>query len=264
MINIDSVTVRCVVALMSSGAACNHERIIAPQPTAASSGAEQHAATELDRASPPELRFHMRAAVTDAVQARDALLAGELSRAQRAAERLARMDCERILPQDWKHWVTRVQQSASELSTAPNLDEAAAELGRLAVACGDCHDRHREADPSKSAPMPWRDPPEDFDARMHRHQLGVAQLWDGLVLPSEDAWRSGTVTITRAPLTSPRASGAEPVDDGTRVRIEAVRALAKQARSAATYQERERVFGAIVARCADCHVYERPLVPHEP
>ena len=253
-----SAALRCMVGLASICGACSGEPSSAARP-AASAGAERAPATANAVATAPELRYHMRASFWDAVQARDALIAGELAKAQRAAERLAKVDYERMLPADQKHWVARMQQSASELSMAANLDTAALELGRLALACGDCHDLHRKGEQSRTAPLPWHDPPESFDARMHRHQLGIAQLWDGLVLPSEHSWRSGTVTITLAPLTSPTATeGDAPVDAATGARIEAVRALAKQARTAASYEARGRVFGEIVARCADCHLYERP------
>jgi hypothetical protein len=200
----------------------------------------------------------MRASFWAAVQARDALIVGDLAGAQRAADVLAKYNYEGLLPTDWRHWYGQLQQYAKELSIAPNVAAAAQELGRMALVCGDCHDLH-ERGPTRPAmkALPWEDPPEAFDARMHRHQLGVAQMWDGLVLPSERAWRSGTVTITRAPLQPPELANA-PVDDATHKRIEEIRALAKEARVADSYEARGRVYGELIARCADCHAVARP------
>jgi hypothetical protein len=92
---------------------------------------------------------------------------------------------------------------------------------------------------------------------MQRHELAIVQMWDGLVLPSENAWRSGTVTITRAPLRAPELAG-RPISPALHERIEATRGLAKQARLATTYQERGRVYGELIAGCAQCHSLQRP------
>ena len=224
-----------------------------PMPRVSSaSGAEQTPA-----AAPPDLAWHMRATFWDAVHARDALIDGDLDNAQRAADRIARTDYSRMLPGDWKHGIGALQQHAAALSTAPNLSAAAQELGRVALACGECH-AARERGPGRTLmlSLPWEDPPESLQERMERHQMGIDQMWDGLVLPSENAWRSGTLTITRAPLIAPEH--AEPTSSALHARIEATRELAKQARLAQTYQERARVFGELIAGCAQCHQLQRP------
>jgi hypothetical protein len=92
---------------------------------------------------------------------------------------------------------------------------------------------------------------------MHRHEAGIDLMWDGLVMPSESAWRSGTVTITRAPLRAPNQAD-QPILPELHTRIEATRELAKQARHVTTYQERGRVFGELIAGCAQCHYLQRP------
>ena len=207
---------------------------------------------------PPDLGYHMRTSFWDTLEARDALIAGDLARAQRAADRLAKTDYAAVLPRDWMHWTAQLQQRADELSLAPDLSSAAQALGRMALVCGECHELHNTG-PShpRVPPLPWEDPPEELDARMQRHQLGMVQMWDGLVLPSEQAFRSGTVTITRAPLRAPEQATA-PIDETLRARIEEVRALAKDARRATSYEERGRVYGELISRCAQCHYYQRP------
>jgi len=209
-------------------------------------------------AQPPDLGYHMRASFWDTLEARDALIAGDLARAQRAADRLAQTDYAAVLPAAWMHWTAQLQQRAQELSLAADLGGAAQALGRIALVCGECHELHVTGPTHpRVQPLPWEDPPEELDARMQRHQLGMEQMWDGLVLPSERAFRSGTVTITRAPL---RASeqAAEPIDATLQARIEEVRALAKDARRASTYEQRGRVYGELISRCAQCHYYQRP------
>lgn len=200
----------------------------------------------------------MRVSFWDTLEARDALIAGDLTRARAAADHLSKTDYAPLLPATWMHWVSQLQQQAGALSLAGNLADASQALGRMALVCGECHELH-ETGPAhpRVQPRPWEDPPDELDARMQRHQLGVAQMWDGLVLPSERAFRSGTVTITRAPLRAPEQAET-PVPPELQTRIEAVRELARAARRAPTYEERGRVYGALIARCADCHYTARP------
>jgi hypothetical protein len=221
-----------------------------PQPPAATAAASTP--------QPPDLGHHMRASFWDSLEARDALIAGDLARAQKAADHLAQTDYAALLPADWMHWTAQLQQRAGELSLAADLGSAAQALGRIALVCGECHELHKTgpAHP-RVQPLPWEDPPEELDARMQRHQQGIEQMWDGLVLPSEQAFRSGTVTITRAPLRAPEQAAA-PIDEALKARIEEVRALAKDARRASTYEERGRVYGELISRCAQCHYYQRP------
>lgn len=216
-------------------------------------------AAEPAAAAEPDLAAHMQASFWMAVRARDALIAGDLASAQRAADALASHDYGHLLPADWNHWVVLMRQYARELSMAPNPVAAGQELGRLALVCGDCHDLHqRGPERVRPDPEPWRDPPEELGERMLRHQIGAEQLWEGLVLPSETSFRSGITTLTRAPLRAPEREG-EPIDAAMNARIEKVRTLAKAARAATTYQARGQIFGELIATCADCHAFARPV-----
>lgn len=255
--NITPIAEACVrlTAVLSFGmalSACGSSQPTQPPEASAASGAEQSAAAA------PDLAWHMRATFWDAVRARDALIEGQLAEAQRAADRIAQTDYARMLPADWKTSVGTLQKHASALTIAANLSEAAQELGRMALTCGECHTlRQRGPGRTPVVPLPWEDPPESLTERMERHQLGVDQLWDGLVLPSDNAWRSGTLTITRAPLVPPNTSDDE-ITPELHARIDATRELGKQARLATTYEERARVFGELISGCAQCHHLLRP------
>jgi hypothetical protein len=233
---------------------CGGAHSSAARSASSATGAEQNAVAP----AAPDLAWHMRATFWDAVRARDALIDGDLENAQRAADKIARTDYSRLVPGDWKVGVGALQQHAAALSIAPNLSVAAQELGRMALACGECHALQKRG-PGRTlmVAMPWEDPPESLDQRMLRHQMGIDQLWDGLVLPSDNAWRSGTLTITRAPLRAPDVAD-EAVSPDLHIRIENTRELGKQARLATTYLERGRVFGELIAGCAQCHYLQRP------
>jgi len=238
-------------------AACGGGAAEAPART---SGDEVAQAPVAAKAAPPEpdLAAHMQASFWMAVRAREALIAGDLRSAQRAADALVQQDYTQLLPADWMHWVFQLKQQARELSMAPDLASASQELGRIALTCGACHDLHQRGPARvRPEPEPWRDPPEQLDERMLRHQIGAEQIWDGLVLPSEQAFRSGTITLTRAPL-NPPLLGEQPIEPSLQARIEEIRGLARAARSATSYDERGRVYGELIARCASCHLFLRP------
>jgi hypothetical protein len=254
--NLPNTSLRYTALLLSVALfACGSRQSSSVPSVSSASGEEQ---TRAAAAAPPDLGWHMRATFWDAVRARDALIAGDLSAAQRSADQIVRTDYSRMLPADWKVGFGALQQHAAALSLAPNLAAAAQELGRMALACGECHEvRARGPGRTPTVPVPWEEPNDSWEERMQRHELAIVQMWDGLVLPSENAWRSGTVTITRAPLRAPELAG-RPISPALHERIEATRGLAKQARLATTYQERGRVYGELIAGCAQCHYLQRP------
>ena len=250
------IVISCGLVWMGAAISCAGPRAPEAVPAAVAATPATPAATP---PSAPDLAYHMRVSFWDALDAREALILGDLSGAKQAAERLARTDYAHALPPAWMPWVMKLQQEANELTLAGDLHSASLSLARIALVCGECHEL-RDAGPTqpRAKPMPWEDPPESFDARMERHQLGMQQMWDGLVLPSEQAFRSGTVTITRAPLRAPERAEAS-VESSLHARIEEIRALAKDARRATSYEERGRVYGELLSRCADCHYKGRPM-----
>jgi len=203
----------------------------------------------------PDRSHHMQATFWKAVEARNAVIAGNLEAAKLAGLALEKHDYEGTLPESWKHWTKQMQKEAGNLAIAGSLAEAAQTVGALSLTCGDCHAQKQQGpDRGREEPMPWRDPPETVHGRMARHEVGVDQLWSGLIIPSEDAWRAGIVTLTRAPLNRPQQEG-EAIDPELGKRIEEVRALAKRARTATSHAERAQIYGELLGTCGSCHVY---------
>ena len=242
-----------LVLWMLSG--CGGGQAETPEPQAApaaeaSSGDEPAAPAE---EQPPDLEQHMRTSFWNAVDARDALIAGDLAEAKRMADRLAKEDFGNRFPDDWKHWVKEMQRHAGDIAIAGSMAEAAKSLALLGQACGNCHwQADRGPEQPRDPPLPWEEPPEDVGARMFRHDVGADQMWMGLIDPSEEAWRSGTVTITRAPLVAPVQEGSE-VDEQSHAQVEVVRELAKQARAARTHEKRAEIYAQLITTCAECH-----------
>jgi hypothetical protein len=224
----------------------------AAAPPAASAGAEQAAA------EPPDRAHHMQHTFWMAVRARDAVAANDLAAAKVAARELEQYDYGATLPESWKPWVAQMKQQAGELVLAAGVEDAGRAVGALGLSCGNCH-HAQKAGPTeeREPPVAWKDPPDTVTERMDRHYEGIEQLWQGLVQPSEEAWRSGTTTLTRAPLSPPQAKEGA-VDPGAASAIERVRELARRARAASSHKERAAVYGELIAGCGHCHMTAHP------
>ena len=201
----------------------------------------------------PDRRVHMEASFWMAIIARDALIDGDLDAARSVGHELAAHDYGNAFPPSWKHWVGDMQKQAGALAIAADDAEAGQAVGALAVACGNCHREQKGGFRLQDAEaMPWHDPPETVTERMERHAVGIEQMWFGLIAPSDEVWRAGTVTLTRAPLQAPEAGDA-PVDERHHAEFERLRDLAKRARSAPTGADRARIYGEAITPCAHCH-----------
>jgi len=231
------------------GCAAQQAQPSSPTPPISAPAEPRPAPTEQKPVSGAQL---MQAAFWTAVQARNALIAGDLARARVAAETLAARDYS-AAPEPWQQGLARLRDSTQQLSASPTLDDAARALGRVAQRCAECH--------AEQGSGPVRLPfvatasgsaHEQLAERMDRHQAGVEQMWNGLIAASEQLWRSGTLTLLDAPLLPPSKAG-QPLSPTLQARMEQVRSLAQQGKDADSYAERARVYGELIASCAACH-----------
>ena len=95
----------------------------------------------------------MGASFWAAVDARDALVDGDLQRVQERANYLAQQRFDGLSAR-WRYWVGQLQVAAGEAALAANTDEAAQWLAEVALACGNCHGYAKQTEPA-----PTRSPP---------------------------------------------------------------------------------------------------------
>lgn len=134
--------------------------------------------------------------------------------------------------------------AAARLAEATDIGAASQALGALARTCGDCH-------ATLGGPAaPIGEAPEAEDGgvtlRMKRHRWAEARLWDGLVVPSDRAWRAGAHALADAPLV--------PAAD---VLAQSVHALGRKAIVVGARVDRGAVYGELMATCASCHALVR-------
>jgi len=230
--------------------ACGGKQEQASQPAAEpqrSNGSEQAGADDASLAA------HMRANFRMALDARDAVIGGNLALAQQKARDLAWQDYKELLPAHWMGDVDKMQRAARDVAEAKDLVEAAQHMAELAATCGDCHARLQgeKNEPEQDHGFSAKGP-DDLQTRMARHERAADGMWFGLSMPSDPAWRGGARALTEAPLSAPEVDG-KPVTAEMDAKMEVVRDLGRRALEAEQQPERVKVYGELLGKCASCH-----------
>lgn len=184
------------------------------------------------------------------VALRDAIARADLDSARREAKVLADLRIEGPVDPTWRRKLDAMNQAAARVLEAKDLAQASRGLSALATTCGDCH-----ASLGGPGPVVGTPPAEASGAvpRMKRHYWAAARLWDGLVVPSDDAWKAGANVLADAPL-EPEAltPGKTPVPK-VGVLARSVRDVAKKAIAATSPADRGAAYAEVISSCSSCH-----------
>jgi hypothetical protein len=146
----------------------------------------------------------------------------------------------------------RVAAQAIERST--DLEAAGAQLGRLARACGSCHEAAGATLRFTFVPAPEaRATPA---AQMRRHAWAATRLWEGVAGPADASWNAGTAVLASTPF-----DVAATVHEKPNVEVfERAETLREQARVAGSVarDDRAALYGEMMVGCAGCHAIARP------
>ncbi|MCA9621359.1 MAG: hypothetical protein KC731_20190, partial [Myxococcales bacterium] len=144
------------------------------------------------------LEVLMKSHFGETVLIRRAIIAGDIDAAIPPAEAIAGLEDEARLPEPWKTRVGELKAASDRIRQAPDLPEAAAAMADIGKSCAGCH---LELGGPTFDPEPEPVPPAgDLVARMKRHVWASERLWEGLVGPSEAAWREGAAALVEGPL----------------------------------------------------------------
>jgi cytochrome c556 len=189
----------------------------------------------------------MRAHFTDALLIRKAVISGMSERAADAAEALAKAQKLEDVPASWRASVERMQQVAGRINNSTNAAQAAGATADLGVACGECHQR-LGGPKASSTPAP----PEGtaLAERMQRHVWATERLWEGLTVPSGDAWNAGAKALSAGPfpaeiLKQGGVHGRSAAADFSR--------LVTKAPTKKTVEERAALYAELLVTCGGCH-----------
>jgi len=189
-------------------------------------------------------RMHDRYAAAQRIE--EAIVHGDLDRAHVEAHAVAALDEPAALPA-WQPYFDSVRTAAAELehATSPaGASHAMAELGRR---CASCH----QAAGAKVTFAKEDQPPKDkrLAGQMFAHQWAAAQMWQGLIGPSDKLWTTGASALAKAPL----AIVAEGPTLGIGDDIAKVRLYANRALRAGALDDRVAIYGDLLATCTHCH-----------
>jgi cytochrome c553 len=183
---------------------------------------------------------------------RDAVARAELEQAKREATILADLRLEGAVDPTWKQKLDAMNAAAGRVAEATDLQEASRGLAAVARTCGDCHATLRRAGPVAVEPELEG---SGVGPHMVQHERAVVQMWNGLVIPSDDAWTAGARALSDAPLAPELLTpGRTPVPKVGNLAA-SVHELARRAVTANDLDARLALFGELMATCATCHAW---------
>ena len=179
-----------------------------------------------------------------AVRIQSALVQGDLDAARGPAETIWAADRIPDFGTEADPYVLEVREEARNIREARSYTDAVAATGRLAAACGDCHERFGGGPNFQSSPAQMGD---QLDTHMTRHVWAADRLWEGLLMASDGPWPAGAAILAEDPLAGSTLSGA-----ATR-HAERLAALGREALAVTERGDRAAVFGQVLATCGACH-----------
>lgn len=208
-------------------------------------------------AESPSVPKRMAEHFTRGAKMRDAVIAGDLAALKKDAQWMAEKELTGEMPDTWKPKMTDMQDAAKRALDATKIEEAAVAVAAMAAACGSCHS-------TLGGPkITVGEPPAGGSGaatHMQRHQWAAARLWDGLSVPSADAWVKGAEAMADAPLTPEAAAGPQSVPKEIDALAKDVHAIAEKARglkdpaaSGPVVSDRAAAYGKFLQTCASCH-----------
>lgn len=202
-------------------------------------------------AAAAERRMHARFTAASRIQ--EAIAFSDLERARAEAHQIAALD-DSEASLTWQPYFESVRDAAHQIELSGSLVDAARLAAVLGQRCANCHVAiaARVTFPVESRPA---DGPR-LAVQMPGHQWAAAQMWYGLIGPSEDRWIAGARALTTVRLTSVAQSVTPTseldLDDLARVRLYANRAL-----TAKPQDVRAELLGTLLTTCAHCHAVLR-------
>jgi cytochrome c553 len=179
-----------------------------------------------------------------AVRIQSALVHGDLDAARGPAETIWAADRIPDFGADADPYVVEVREEARNIREARSYAEAVAATGRLAAACGDCHERFDGGPNFQVSAEPTG---ADRDAHMTRHVWAADRLWEGLLMATGGPWPAGAAVLAEDLL-----SGSDLFAAAAR-HAERLAELGREALEVTERRDRAVVFGQVLATCGACH-----------
>jgi cytochrome c553 len=189
----------------------------------------------------------MQAHFHDALLIREAVIAGAPERAAPVARAFSEIGGLEKLPAGWQGFVERMQHAARRIADSTSAATTAAAVADLGVSCGMCH-KQRGGPMASAVAAPAEG--TTVEERMKRHSWATERLWEGLYLPSSDAWDAGAKAFSTDPF--PQEILKKGGVHARSAASDFVRIAAK-APAQKTADERAAVYAELLVTCGGCH-----------
>ncbi|HEX2874331.1 MAG TPA: hypothetical protein VHP33_23915 [Polyangiaceae bacterium] len=188
----------------------------------------------------------MHAHFIDALLIRKAVIAGTPERAADPAAALTKTEKLDEVPASWRAAVQRMQEIAGRINNSTSAAQAAGATADLGMACGGCHQ-------TQGGPKASNEPLPDaagLTGRMQRHAWATERLWEGLTVPSSEAWSAGASALSASPfppeiLKQGGVHGRSAANDFAK--------LVAKAPTRKTAEERASLYAELLVTCGGCH-----------
>ena len=221
---------------------------------------------------PPEFDEVMTDHAKLSIRAMNALIAGDLPRAQHSMRKLAFFMEHVPFPKEGKGYARITRELADQVRTSSDLEEASMAFARLSYACGQCHHALDRGPPVKLEPTPQG---RDIAMHMRRHYWAVERMWEGLLSDSPRDFQSGARALSTAPLhgaREPESAQPEGVTrlayevhdlafaaavEGTTAEDDYVPTPGEVRKTKPTSRSQAEIFGQLLSACSQCHTLVR-------
>ena len=187
---------------------------------------------------------------------RHAVIDGDLGRVHEASRTFADQRMPRGLSSELRAYLRDMRRVTRDLANASDLGAAAAGVGRLARACGSCHEASNAwpGFPIDAAELDDAALPSALETvpHMHRHGWAVARLWEGLIGPSDRRWSWGAKSLETAALRGENLTRDETTVNLSRLAVR-VHEIGMESSHTADPDRRAELFAELLATCSACH-----------
>lgn len=185
------------------------------------------------------------------VDIQTAVVQGDLQKAQRAATWLVEREGEMLFPADAKGYESNMIELARQIQVADEISQVALQTGRLAAACGSCH-QATGAGPKfvVGSASPHG---ETQEAQMVRHLWAADRMWEGLIGPSDEAWTAGARAMAETGSDLARVFRTSTGGGRPERLLQDVNNLANEAMNAQGQAARADVYSRLLETCNRCH-----------
>ncbi len=200
---------------------------------------------------------HMKDHFVRAIKMQDAILVANLGEAQAQGRWLASHE-EGDVPENWRPYLKTFKSESGLVANAATIEDAAAAVSHIVAVCGDCHAANHFKPKVGSSPVIGG--ARNVKAHMTAQLDALDRLWDGLMIPSDQAWQEGAALLARVAVPE-KALEKEGLDkaDSAKVLGETLRRLSASA-AKATKADRPQTYAQLLTTCVACHVAVRKPV----